>query len=118
MASLRPPFKATDMKGLYKKVVSANYPPLPNRFSKDFKEIIGYMLRANPASRPTCEQLLTSRIIVQQVTQLSMLDRNIANAISDFYEMSSSGYHLDLQGRPTDNGSSLLDSIRLPKMLK
>lgn len=45
-----------------------------------------------------------------------MLDRNIANSISDFYEMSQSGMHLDLQGRPADN--SLLDSIRLPKMLK
>ena len=28
MASLRPPFKAKDMNGLYKKVVSALYPPL------------------------------------------------------------------------------------------
>lgn len=48
MASLRPPFKASDMKGLYKKVVASNYPPLPNRYSKEFKEIIGFMLRANP----------------------------------------------------------------------
>lgn len=64
MACHRPPFKAENMKGLYKKVISANYPPLPIRYSKEFKEIIGYMLRANPASRPSCEQLLTSRIIV------------------------------------------------------
>ena len=28
MAALRPPFKAKDMSGLYKKVVAAQYPPL------------------------------------------------------------------------------------------
>lgn len=55
MATSRPPFKAADMKSLYKKVISASYPPIPGRFSKEFKEIIGYMLRANPSSRPTCE---------------------------------------------------------------
>jgi len=120
MAALRPPFKAQDMKGLYKKVTSSQYPPLPSRFSKDFKDLIGYMLRSNPSARPTCEQLLTSRIVVNQVTQLSALDSNIVNAINDFYEMSQSGYHLDLQNdKPFEgNQNSLLDSIRLPKMLK
>lgn len=41
MASGRPPFKATDMKGLYKKVCAAAYPPLPGRYSKEFREVIG-----------------------------------------------------------------------------
>jgi hypothetical protein len=77
------------------------------------------MLKPNPSSRPSCEQLLTSRIVVQQVSRLSMLDRNIVNAISNFYEMSSSGYHLDLQQPSHSNeNNALLDSIRLPKMLK
>lgn len=35
MAALRPPFKAADMKGLYKKIISLDYPPLPNRYSLD-----------------------------------------------------------------------------------
>ena len=55
MAALRPPFKAQDMKGLFKKVTASQYPPLPSRFSKDFKDLIGYMLRANPAQRPSAE---------------------------------------------------------------
>jgi NIMA (never in mitosis gene a)-related kinase 1/4/5 len=37
MATLRPPFKANDMKGLYKKVIAASYPPLPQRLSKEFQ---------------------------------------------------------------------------------
>ena len=88
MAAQRPPFKASDMKGLYKKVIRADYPPLPSKFSKEFCEIIGYMLRVNPQSRPSCEQLLTSRILVDKVTELAPVDPNIVNAISDFYEMS------------------------------
>jgi len=44
MAALRPPFKAKDMNGLYKKVVSAQYPPIPSRYSAEFREIISMML--------------------------------------------------------------------------
>jgi NIMA (never in mitosis gene a)-related kinase len=64
MATMRPPFKASDMKGLYKKVIQAQYPPLPGRFSKEIKEIIAWMLRADPKERPTCTELLSSSIIV------------------------------------------------------
>jgi NIMA (never in mitosis gene a)-related kinase 1/4/5 len=85
MAAMRPPFKASDMKGLFKKVVQAQYPALPGRFSKEFKEVIGWMLMSDPNKRPTCEELLSSAIIVNQVTQLSKFDNNIVNAVSEFY---------------------------------
>jgi len=64
MAAMRPPFKAADMKGLFKKVICAQYPPLPGRFTKEFKEIISWMLMPDPSRRPTCEELLSSSIIV------------------------------------------------------
>ena len=59
MAALRPPFKAKDMGGLYKKVVSALYPPLSSRYSAEFREVINHMLQANPAQRPSVDQLLS-----------------------------------------------------------
>ena len=37
MAALRPPFKAADMQGLFKKVCVGAYPQLPNRYSPKFK---------------------------------------------------------------------------------
>lgn len=40
MAAGRPPFKAPDMKSLYRKVITANYPPLAIRFSRELKEIV------------------------------------------------------------------------------
>ena len=35
MATLRPPFRAEDMDGLYKKVIKGVYPKLPSHFSVD-----------------------------------------------------------------------------------
>ena len=33
MAALKPPFRAKDMEGLYKKVIKCDYPKLPNCFT-------------------------------------------------------------------------------------
>ena len=55
MAALRPPFKAIDMNGLYKKVVAAQFPPISQRYSSDFREIITMMLQPNPNLRPTTD---------------------------------------------------------------
>ena len=67
MAALRPPFKAHDMNGLYKKVVSGNYPPLSSRYSIEFREVIHMMLQPDPSLRPTCHQLLTLPAMVEKV---------------------------------------------------
>jgi NIMA (never in mitosis gene a)-related kinase len=40
ITTLRPPFKAQDMKGLYKKVVAVDYPPIPSRYSSDLSTLI------------------------------------------------------------------------------
>ena len=48
IAALHPPFKASNMKSLYKKVVTSNYPPLQNRYSKDLCQVIEKMLMSNP----------------------------------------------------------------------
>lgn len=85
MASLRPPFKAGDYPGLSKKVTQGYYPPLPSRYSKDFHQVIGYMIRLNYQHRLSCDEILTSKIVVKQIAQLSKLDSNIAYAVNDNY---------------------------------
>lgn len=55
MIMLRPPFKAGDMKGLYKKVISVDYPPIPgSKYSADLAGLIRLILQSNPIMRPTC----------------------------------------------------------------
>lgn len=42
--TLRPPFRADDMAGLYKKVLKGNYPRIPPHFSKELSNTIKSML--------------------------------------------------------------------------
>ena len=77
MAALRPPFKANDMNGLYKKVISASYPPIPNRYSAEFKELIAIMLQPNPNLRPIVDEILSHSILINRIHQLRAFDNNI-----------------------------------------
>ena len=47
MASLKPPFRANDMKGLYNKIMKGHYDPIPNNYSLDLQSIISQMLKVN-----------------------------------------------------------------------
>lgn len=55
MATLKPPFRANDMDGLFKKVQKGAYDPLPARYSRELAEIIASMLRVKSSQRPSCD---------------------------------------------------------------
>lgn len=38
-AAMHPPFRATDMKGLFQKVMTGKYPPIPRTYSGDLVEM-------------------------------------------------------------------------------
>jgi hypothetical protein len=76
------------------------------------------MLQVNPDKRPSCESLLSCKIMQAQINRLSMFDKNIVAAVSPFYNMSSSGYHVDMSDLKTPGEGALLNSIRLPRALK
>eukprot|EP00826_Nyctotherus_ovalis_P035341 TRINITY_DN3031_c0_g1_i7.p1 TRINITY_DN3031_c0_g1~~TRINITY_DN3031_c0_g1_i7.p1 ORF type:complete len:200 (-),score=57.82 TRINITY_DN3031_c0_g1_i7:28-627(-) len=52
--ALRPPFMATDMKGLYQKVTIGKYPDIPGVYSNNLRELIKRLLQINPVNRPSC----------------------------------------------------------------
>jgi NIMA (never in mitosis gene a)-related kinase len=58
MCALKPPFRAVDMEGLYKKVRKGVVSKIPPCFSKEIYQLIQKMLIVKPERRPTCEQLL------------------------------------------------------------
>merc|ERR1719463_106736 len=63
MAALRPPFRAEDMEGLYRKVLRGQYPRIPGCYSSDLSQLITLMLQVNPKQRPTVAQLLHSPLL-------------------------------------------------------
>lgn len=58
MTTLKPPFRAEDMDGLYKKVIKGSYSKIPDNYSKNLANAIKMMLQVNPANRPSAAQLL------------------------------------------------------------
>ena len=67
MITLRPPFRAKDMEGLYNKVCKGQYSRIPDRFSEDLFKIVQYLLQVNSIQRPSCEQILQHPIILKRI---------------------------------------------------
>lgn len=89
MVALRPPFRAEDMEGLYRKVIRGQYPRIPSHYSQDLAEVIQALLQVHPRHRPTVDQLL----------QMPAMERNRNGP-----RRPESGY-----------ASDLLGTIKLPK---
>ncbi len=45
---LKPPFKAEDMEGLYKKIIKGVYPKISSRYSKELSMLIKSLLQTDP----------------------------------------------------------------------
>lgn len=67
-AALQPPFRASDMNALYRKVMRGDYPPLPVIYSQDLTALIRAMLQVSPPLRPTCEHLLDLPVVKKHVS--------------------------------------------------
>jgi NIMA (never in mitosis gene a)-related kinase len=76
VAALCPPFQAMDMKGLYRKVISGDYPTIPNMYSEDLSRIIRLMLKVDPRNRPSCEELLINPIVLKHCETSEPLAQN------------------------------------------
>ena len=63
MATLKTPFRATDMKGLYEKVLKGQYTKLHTGFSNDLSNMIKVLLHVSPKLRPSCDQILKMSIV-------------------------------------------------------
>lgn len=63
VAALCPPFQATDMKGLYRKVTLGDFPAIPSIYSEDLTKLIRMLLKVDPKQRPSCEALLNHAIV-------------------------------------------------------
>lgn len=65
MAALKPPFRANDLQGLFKKVQKGIFDKIPSIYSKDLNDVIALCLQTNPKVRPSSDQLLVNPIVVK-----------------------------------------------------
>ncbi len=54
MITLRPPFRAENMEGLYNKVIKGQLNKIPERFSTDLSELVKLLIQVSPDARPSC----------------------------------------------------------------
>lgn len=57
MITLKPPFRAENMEGLYNKVIKGQISKIPDRFSSDIWEIVKMLIQVQPEARPNCGKL-------------------------------------------------------------
>ena len=67
MITLKPPFRAQNMDGLYKKVIQGRFNKIPNKFTNDLYKIIQLLLQVNPEKRPNCAEILKNSIILKRI---------------------------------------------------
>jgi len=87
MVALRPPFRAEDMEGLYRKVLRGQYPRIPPHYSHDLADVIAALLQVNPRHRPSIDQLMQMPVLrrhlpeAPQVETLSRVTSDLLNTI-------------------------------------
>lgn len=62
MVTLKPPFQASDMQSLYKKVVKGLYQPIPDHFSNDMRVILNLMLLTDQKVRPSSFEIMENPV--------------------------------------------------------
>ena len=67
MITLKPPFRAQNMEGLFNKVCKGQFSRIPEKFSDDLYKIVQFLLQVNPNLRPSCEQILNHPIVQKRI---------------------------------------------------
>ena len=67
MITLRPPFRAQNMEGLYKRVIQGRFNKIPNKFTNDLFKIVQLLLQVSPEKRPSCAEILKNPIVLKRI---------------------------------------------------
>ena len=94
MITLRPPFRAQNMEGLYNKVIKGQLNKIPERFSNELFEIVKLLIQVNSDLRPSCDDILKNKIIQKRFE-----------------------YFKNFTGEQENEDKALLQTIKMPKNL-
>ena len=76
MITLRPPFRAENMEGLFQKVIKGQINRIPDRFSDDLFTIVKLLLQVNSDNRPSCDRILKNVIVKKRIEYFNSFDYN------------------------------------------
>lgn len=112
MCTLKPPFRANDMNGLYKRVLKGAYAPIKETYSKALSSVIQKMLQVDPNGRPSSKQILQLEDVQRKAQDLGI------NLITESNQQNSnSQYASSLLQDSNLNKDGLLQTIYVPKVL-
>ena len=100
MCTLRPPFRGTSLKELYRNIKNGYYIPISNYYSKDMKDLISMMLVVDSHKRASADDLLNSNIVKKWI-------KKIKNVNSDIIE--------NITNKDNNIKANLLKTIKIPK---
>ena len=66
---MKPPFRANDMNGLFKRVLKGQYPPIDKKYSSDLASVLAAMLRVDHKIRPSCESILSMEAVQRKCVE-------------------------------------------------
>jgi len=76
MITLRPPFRAENMEGLFQKVIKGHINKIPDRFSEDLFTIVKLLLQVNSDNRPSCDRILKNIIVKKRIEYFNSFDND------------------------------------------
>ena len=94
MVTLKPPFRAENMEGLYNKVIKGQFAKINEKYSNDLWDILVSLLQVHPENRPNCDQILKNNIVSKRT---KLVDESKNEEVFD--------------------ESNLLQTIKIPKNL-
>lgn len=64
MCALKPPFRAQDMNGLFKRILKGAYTPIDRKvYSTNLASMVAKLLTVDPKMRPSSKEILQMEII-------------------------------------------------------
>lgn len=70
MITLKPPFTADDMQGLFKRVCKGHFPRIPKQYSHDLWQTVKALLQVNPTNRPNTDQIIQMPPFAKKMAKL------------------------------------------------
>lgn len=77
MATLRPPFRASNMKELYRKIERGIFDHIPSFYSDDLQNIVAACLKVNPIYRPSALEILEMPKVKKNMPSEEFYNQNV-----------------------------------------